>query len=135
MNRRTAFIATLAAAIARPADARTSNSDVLRQLIDEVIADGNLSNLDTLVAENVAIPKLGVSNIEQFGDVSIQGYNARKEAFTELDMSITSIADNGDYAHALVRFEGTLDNGRKQSDDVLYAAEFRDGLIVRFFLS
>lgn len=136
MNRRTAVIATLAATLATPAFAdTTSHSDVLRQLIDEVIADGNFSNLDALVAEDVSIPDLGVSNREQFLDASIQGDSARREAFSEFEMTIESIAENEDYAHALVRLVGTLDNGRKQNLTALYAARFRDGLISHLYLS
>ena len=102
-------------------------------LIEEVIRDGDMSNLETIVTEDVTVPVLGVSDIEAFEQVSIEGNDAREAEFKSIEMSIVSMAENGQWVHALVRAEGELRTGRKQNLSLFYVAEFRDGLIARLY--
>lgn len=113
----------------------TRHSDTLRQLIDEVIADGNLSNLDTLVSPEVTIAADGVYGIDNFRDASVQGYASRMETYADIAFIVVSVAEQGEWAHALVRYAGERHSGRMEKGYVFYAAMFTDGLISHLYLS
>lgn len=129
MNRRIAVIATLASVYARPALAQSGNGERLRQLIDEVILKGDLSNLDSLVTEDIEIPGSEIRGRDSFKRLSEYAYQDRAEKYESMSMDFVSIADTDTHAHALVLFEGKQKSGGTSSQWALYAAEFRDGLV------
>lgn len=134
MNRRAMIAATLAAAA--PTAARAGgNAATLRRLIDEVIQDGDMSGLDTIVASNVTIAGFSVTDIDGFRDASIEGAAIRAKKYREHAFEVTSIAENEEWAHALVRFTGEQASGRKEARHVFYVAKFADGLIAELYLS
>lgn len=135
MNRRTALAATLAAMTTRSTLAASNNSDTLRQLIDEVIADGNLANLDMLVSPDVSIAADGVYGIDEFRHASVQGFASRMETYAEITFIVVSVAEQGEWAHALVRYAGERHSGRMEKGYAFYAAMFTDGLISHLYLS
>lgn len=134
MNRRTLMAATALSFIPLQVSAQsTSQSDVMTMLIEEVIRDGDMSNLANIVTEDVVVATLGVSSIEEFEDASIHGYDARQSEFSSLDMDIVSMAENGEWCHVLVQAIGELRTGRKQNISLFYVARFRDGLISHLY--
>ncbi len=135
MNRRAMIAATLAAAAAPTAARAGGNGDTLRRLVDEVIQAGDMSGLDTIVASNVTIAGFSVTGIDGFRDASIEGAAIRAEKYREHAFAVTSIAENEEWAHALVRFIGEQASGRKETRHVFYVAKFADGLIAELYLS
>jgi hypothetical protein len=130
MNRRIAITATLAALVATPAVAQNrTNGDVLRDLIETVIASGDTSTLGEYVTSDVAIADYGVSGIDAFREVSDTGHQGRQTQYDDYSFEIVSIAESDEWAHALVRFTG---DGESRS--VFYAARFSDGLISELYL-
>ena len=135
MNRR-ALVATAIVAAAAPSTALASgNADTLRRLIDEVVAAGDMSNLESIVSGNVTIAVLGITDIDGFRAASVEGAAARAENYREHAFEVTSIAENEQWAHALVRFTGEQVSGRKETRHVFYVAKFTDGLISELYLS
>lgn len=135
MNRRTAATAIAALALApRMASTASANSNMLTRFIDDVIADGNVDELDQLVSPTVSIPSMGVVGIDEFREASIDGASSRAEQYDTFKFEIVSIAESDDYAHALVRFEGKQKAGRMEARHLFYVAQFRDGLIETLWL-
>lgn len=109
-------------------------ASILTQLIDEVIADGNVDNLPGLVSPDVTIAVLGVTNIDEFRDASIDGFESRSEQYETSSFEIQSIAENEEWCHALLRFEGKKTTGKMEARSVFYVARFQDGLIHQLYL-
>ena len=134
MNRRTLITATALSSLPFMASAESSpQAEVMTMLIEEVIRDGDMSNLADIVTDDVVVATLGVRSIKEFEDVSIAGYEARMSEFSSLDMELVSVAENGEWCHALVQATGELRSDRKQSLTLFYVAQFRDGLISRLY--
>ncbi len=135
MNRRSAIAAAAASIIplSVSGDAATL-SDALRHFIETVIIDGDVSGIHEMVAEMATVPALGVIGIDGFRDASVEGHAARADRYETQKWEIVSIAEQGDFAHALARFEGKPNTGRMEASDVFYVARFVDGLIVELRL-
>lgn len=130
MNRRAILAAIAASSLpltARAGDA--SMSDTFRAFIQQVIIDGNMDDLDTLVSADVSIPAMDLAGINAFRAASIDGYEARASRFTDQEWEIVSIATEGDWAHALVHMDAHGTNGAATSQDVFYVGRFVDGQI------
>ena len=134
MNRRVFTAATALSLLPTVGTAQSSNqSKVMTMLIEEVIRDGDMSNLDSIVTSDVTIATLGVTNIDEFMVASQDGYNARQSEYSRLDMEIVSMAENGDWVHAMVNATGDKQVGRKSTMMLFYVGQFRDGLISNLY--
>lgn len=114
--------------------AESDQSAILTQLIGEVIERGDMSNLDKLVTPDVTIAVLGITNIDEFLEASTDAFENRSSTYDKVSFLIESIAENEDWCHALVRFEGKKKAGGMETRPVFYVARFHDGLIQALYL-
>ncbi|HWV23263.1 MAG TPA: nuclear transport factor 2 family protein [Thermomicrobiales bacterium] len=136
MNRRSAVIGAIAALTLRPSLASESDHiATMRVFIETVIENGETSQVDRFVTEDVAIPDFDIRGIDAFRSASDAGFANRERQYSDYTFDVMSIAESGDWVHTLIAFTGNDATGNTISDHVFYVARFTDGLISELYLS
>lgn len=135
MHRRAALTLALAGTLApRLVMANRRHGETLRAFIETVVADGDTSDLPALVTNDVTIPDMDVDGIDAFRAASDAGHISRAERYTEMTFDILSIAEADAWAHTLIQFTGTRNNGRTETQPLFYVARFDGDRIAELYL-
>jgi hypothetical protein len=135
MNRRALVLASAGSVLPFAATAHEDDqSNILRRLIVEVIGDRYMRNLGQLVAPNVVVRSMSINTIQEFQQACEDGRMSMSEDFSEIALVVVSVAENEEWAHALVRYGGERSDGTLAKGNLFYAAYFADGLISHLYL-